>query len=91
MLSLEVYGYTIIIIIIILYPIPPPPPPPPYKNSYEILDNQYLFVDGGPILSYSLSHGIRWFYPGANQHYHIEHHQQKHNTASERQSQMLTT
>ncbi len=54
----------------------------------------FLYTDGGPILSYSLSHGIRWFYPGANQHYHIEHHQQRHkgsNAGSERQSQMLTT
>ena len=51
-------------------------------------------IDGGPILSYSLSHGIRWFYPGANQYYHIEHHQQHNDSniiVSEQQSQMLTT
>lgn len=63
------------------------------RNLGYIILFQCLFdIDGGPILSYSLSHGIRWLYPGANQHYHIEHHQQNNdsNTVSEQQSQMLT-
>ena len=45
---------------------------------------QSAISDGGPILSYSLSHGVRWFYPGHHQHYHVEYRD------DEQQTQLLS-
>ena len=47
------------------------------------------FPDGGPILSCSLSHDIRWFYPGHHQHYHAEQHHHS-NADTEQQIQLLS-